>query len=128
LARAGAPNPGGAGGGGARGPPPRPRAGGGGGAPPRPPPPATIEIGIRPEFVHIAPMAPGLLAATIDRIDDLGRVRFAQLRIGDVKFAARVPEGFAIPEKDVGLVFETARIHVYADSRLVEGQSLEQVA
>ncbi|KIZ46936.1 MULTISPECIES: ABC transporter ATP-binding protein [Rhodopseudomonas] len=89
---------------------------------------ATIEIGIRPEFVHIAPMAPGLLAATIDRIDDLGRVRFAQLRIGDVKFAARVPEGFAIPEKDVGLVFETARIHVYADSRLVEGQSLEQVA
>ncbi|ABD86925.1 ABC transporter ATP-binding protein [Rhodopseudomonas palustris] len=89
---------------------------------------AKIEIGVRPEFVHVAPLAPGLLAATIERIDDLGRVRFARVRVGDVKFAARLPPGLSEPGSEVGLVFEPARILVYADSRLVEGQALEKVA
>jgi glycerol transport system ATP-binding protein len=89
---------------------------------------ANIEIGVRPEFVHVAPPAPGLLSARIERIDDLGRVRFARVRIGDVKFAARVPPGFSIPGDEAGLVFDPSRIHVYADSRIVEGQVLERVA
>ncbi|HEY0331356.1 MAG TPA: ABC transporter ATP-binding protein [Rhodopseudomonas sp.] len=89
---------------------------------------AKIEIGVRPEFVHVAPLAPGLLAANIERIDDLGRVRFARLRVGDVKFAARMPPGLSEPGAQVGLVFEPSRILVYADSRLVEGRALEKVA
>jgi glycerol transport system ATP-binding protein len=84
---------------------------------------ATIEIGVRPEFVHVAPPAPGLLSAQIERIDDLGRVRFARVRIGDAKFAARVPNGFSIPDNTAGLVFDPAHIHVYADSLLVEGRA-----
>jgi glycerol transport system ATP-binding protein len=82
---------------------------------------AKIEVGVRPEFVHVAPPAPGLLSANIERIDDLGRVRFARVRIGDVKFAARVPQGFTIPGNEAGLVFDPSRVHIYADSRLVEG-------
>ena len=39
---------------------------------------AKIEIGVRPEFVDVAAPAPGLLSANIERIDDLGRVRFAR--------------------------------------------------
>ena len=46
---------------------------------------AKIEIGVRPEFVDVAPPAPGLLSAKIERIDDLGRVRFARVRVGDAK-------------------------------------------
>src|SRR3984957_19741919 len=57
---------------------------------------AKIEIGVRPEFVDVAPTAPGLLSADIERIDDLGRVRFARVRIGDAKFAARVPPVFLV--------------------------------
>ncbi len=76
----------------------------------------------RPEFVHVAPPAPGLLSAQIERIDDLGRVRFARVRIGDAKFAARVPNDFSIPDKTAGLVFDPAHVHVYADSLLVEGR------
>src|SRR6266700_3534857 len=85
------------------------------------PPGAKIEIGVRPEFVDVAPSAPGLLSANIERIDDLGRVRFARVRIGDAKFAARVPPGFSIPGDVTGLIFDPSHVHVYADSRLVEG-------
>jgi len=82
---------------------------------------AKIEIGVRPEFVDVAPPASGLLSATIERIDDLGRIRFARVRVGDAKFAARVPPGFSVPDNMAGLVFDPAHVHVYADSLLVEG-------
>ena len=82
---------------------------------------AKIEIGVRPEFVEVAAPAPGLLTAKIERIDDLGRVRFARVRIGDVKCAARVPNVFSIPDSDAGLIFDPGRVHIYADSRLIEG-------
>jgi glycerol transport system ATP-binding protein len=81
---------------------------------------ARIEVGIRPEFVRLAPLGPGLLAAKVERIDDLGRSRFAHVRVGDLRIAARVPRGLSI-EPEMALVFEPAQIHVYADQRRVEG-------
>src|ERR1700749_1950243 len=47
---------------------------------------AKLEIGVRPEFVDVTTPAPGLISANIERIDALGRVRFARLRVGDAKF------------------------------------------
>jgi glycerol transport system ATP-binding protein len=85
------------------------------------PPGANIEIGVRPEFVDVAAPTPGLLSANIERIDDLGRVRFARVRVGDAKFSARVPPGFSVPGNAAGLVFDPSHVHVYADSLLVEG-------
>jgi glycerol transport system ATP-binding protein len=82
---------------------------------------AKIEIGVRPEFVDIASPAPGLLSAHIERIDDLGRVRFARVRVGDAKLAARVPPGFSPSGDTAALLFNSANVHVYADSLLVEG-------
>jgi glycerol transport system ATP-binding protein len=82
---------------------------------------ARIEVGIRPEFVAVAAPAPGLLAAEIERIDDLGRSRFARLRVGGLKLAAWMPKGLSIAGSAAGLVFDPAQIHVYADSRRVEG-------
>jgi glycerol transport system ATP-binding protein len=83
---------------------------------------AKIEIGVRPEFVDVAPPGSGLLSAIIERIDDLGRVRFARVRVGDAKFAARVPPGFSIPGNAAGLLFDPSHVHVYVDSLLVEGK------
>jgi glycerol transport system ATP-binding protein len=71
----------------------------------------------------VAAPAPGLLSAKLERIDDLGRVRFARVRIGDTKFAARVPPGFSVSGDTAGLVFDPSRVHVYADSLLVEGSA-----
>ncbi|MGO4711144.1 ABC transporter ATP-binding protein [Bradyrhizobium sp. 2TAF24] len=82
---------------------------------------ARIEIGVRPEFVTVAQPASELLSAQVERVDDLGRARFARVRIGEQKLAARVPNGFSIQGDMVGLVFDPARVHVYADSQLVEG-------
>jgi glycerol transport system ATP-binding protein len=87
------------------------------------PPDGKIEIGVRPEFVDIAPPAPGLLTANIERIDDLGRIRFARVRVGNAKFAARVPPGFSFAGNTAGLVFDPSHVHVYADSLLVEGSA-----
>lgn len=85
------------------------------------PPGARIEIGVRPEFVTVAAPAPDLLSARIERIDDLGRTRFARVRVGEQRLAAHVPNGTSIAGSDVGLAFDPAHLHVYADSRLVEG-------
>jgi glycerol transport system ATP-binding protein len=84
---------------------------------------AKIEVGVRPEFVQIAAPAPDLLAANIERIDDLGRVRFAHVRVGDTRFSAKVPPGFSVPGNSAGLVFDPSRVHIYADSLLVEGEA-----
>jgi len=82
---------------------------------------ARIEVGVRPEFVDIATPTPDLLSANVERIDDLGRIRFARVRVGDTKLAARVPQGFAVNGGTAGLKFDPAHVHVYADSILVEG-------
>jgi glycerol transport system ATP-binding protein len=82
---------------------------------------AKIEIGVRPEFVDAVAPAPGLLSAKIDRIDELGRIRFARVRIGEAKIAARAPAGFTSADGTAGLKFDPAHVHVYADSLLVEG-------
>lgn len=82
---------------------------------------AKIEIGVRPEFVEVVAPAPGLLTAKIERIDDLGRIRFARAHLGDAKLAARAPAGFTSSDGTAGLKFDPAHVHVYADSLLVEG-------
>jgi glycerol transport system ATP-binding protein len=82
---------------------------------------AKIEVGVRPEFVDVALPAPDLLSANIERIDDLGRVRFARVRVGNAKFSARVPPGFSVQGESAGLKFDPSHVHVYADSLLVEG-------
>ena len=84
---------------------------------------AKIEVGVRPEFVEIASPAPDRLAANIERIDDLGRVRFAHVRVGETRFSAKVPPGFCVSGNDAGLVFDASRVHVYADSLLVDGEA-----
>ena len=82
---------------------------------------ARIEIGVRPEFVEAVTPAPGLLTSRIERIDDLGRIRFARARLGDAKLAARAPAGFTSSDGTAGLKFDPSHVHVYADSLLVEG-------
>jgi len=81
---------------------------------------ARVELGVRPEFVRLA--APGSgLPVHVERIDNLGRVRVARLRVADLKLVATVPAGLESTAGAASAVFDPAHVHVYAESRLVAG-------
>lgn len=73
-----------------------------------------IEIGIRPEHVRLTAGAGH--PVHIERIDDLGRVRFARVLFEGRKLTAIVPEGEPSWGAEAHVVFDPAQIHVYADS------------
>ena len=80
-----------------------------------PPLRGTVQVGIRPDFVELAGTGPGGVPATLERIDDLGRVRLARVRLGRHPMVATVPEGAAIDGDQVRLRIDPARMHVYDD-------------
>ncbi|SDD85050.1 ABC transporter ATP-binding protein [Belnapia rosea] len=77
-----------------------------------------VELGIRPEFAALAQEG---LPVTLRRIEDLGRRRIARVELQGVPFAATLPEGMVVPAEP-RLALDPARLHVYADGRLVEGR------
>ena len=76
-----------------------------------------IEIGIRPEHVRLTRGSGHPVA--IERIDDLGRVRYARVLFEGRKLVAQVPDGEIPAGPEARIVFDPAQIHVYADSRRV---------
>jgi glycerol transport system ATP-binding protein len=81
--------------------------------------PGKVELGVRPEFASLA--RDGGLPVTLRRIEDLGRRRIARVELGGVPFAATLPEGMPVPAEP-RLLLDPARLHVYADGRLVVGE------
>jgi glycerol transport system ATP-binding protein len=74
------------------------------------------ELGIRPEFVTLAPTG---IEADIIKVADIGRVRVVETRISSghtVKLV--VPEGIDIPEKKAKLAFDPTHTFIYEDSWL----------
>jgi glycerol transport system ATP-binding protein len=84
---------------------------------------ARIEIGIRPEFIGIASGAEGL-PVTVQRVDDLGRVKVVAVLLGELAFNVIAEEDTPITADDVRIRFDRSRIQVYADGRIVEGRSI----
>ena len=79
-------------------------------------PAGRVQVGVRPDFAELA--ADGL-PVRVDRIDDLGRVRLARVRLGPHPLVARVAANAAIQGSEARLRIEPSRIHVYSDDRLV---------
>jgi glycerol transport system ATP-binding protein len=80
---------------------------------------ATVELGIRPEFVHIGRKGK---PATIDKVEDIGRLKIVRARIGDNPIAAIVSEGQEIPSEPK-ISFDPKGINIYAGSWRVEGRA-----
>jgi len=76
-----------------------------------------IEVGVRPDFVALTG-GPGL-PVQVDRIDDLGRVRLARVRLGGHKLVATVAPGTPVDGAQARVRIDPARIHVYVDGRRV---------
>ena len=80
---------------------------------------ARVEIGFRPEYGRLT-NGEGL-PVKVERIDDLGRIRFAKVRLGDARLAVTAPPG--VNADATRIAVDPAQIHVYADSRRVAGEA-----
>jgi glycerol transport system ATP-binding protein len=81
------------------------------------------EIGIRPEFIRISAGGRGLPGRVI-RVDDVGRYRVVKVDLDGHLFRAIASEDAEIRDDRANVAFDLAKVHVYADGRLVEGQPL----
>ena len=72
----------------------------------------TVQLGVRPDF---AVLGEGGLPVQVDRIDDLGRVRLARVRLGKHRLVATVAPDAAIDGAEARLSINPSAVHVYAD-------------
>ena len=82
---------------------------------------ARIELGIRPEYVRVGGNGAGLPARVL-KIDDVGRYRIVRVDLGGHAFSAIAEEEARIEGDRTRVVLDPANIHIYADSRRVEGE------
>jgi glycerol transport system ATP-binding protein len=73
-----------------------------------------IQIGVRPEFVHLAEGGDGL-PAKIERVEDVGRHKIVRLTIDGIAINAISNEETSVPSSNVTVSFDADQINVYAD-------------
>jgi glycerol transport system ATP-binding protein len=83
-------------------------------------PGARTELGIRPEFVRVGGSSG--IRSRVKRIDDVGRYRVIRLDIDGHTFNAIADDDVRIGGEETNVSFDRANLHIYADSRLVEGE------
>ncbi len=83
---------------------------------------ARVELGIRPEFVRIAPQGEGV-PVRINRIDDVGRFKIARVSLDGQALSVMVGEDTQLSGDSAAIEFDRAHLHVYADGQLVDGKA-----
>jgi len=81
-----------------------------------------VELGVRPEFIRIAPEGRGV-PVRINRVDDIGRFKIARARLGDHALNVVVGEDVQLSGAAASVEFDPQRLHIYVDGRLVEGRA-----
>jgi glycerol transport system ATP-binding protein len=79
---------------------------------------ARIEIGVRPEFVRLSATGDGV-PVTVQRIDDIGRLKVARVQLDGRTLNVRVAEDAAVDGDAARIVFDPGHVHLYVDGRLV---------
>ena len=85
-----------------------------------------VVVGIRPEHAHLTDH--GGLAATIRRVEDVGRHRILRAELAGRPFDVILPEGAPLPPGPARLAFAPGRVGVYADDWRVAPLSGERAA
>ncbi|MEZ5825327.1 MAG: ABC transporter ATP-binding protein [Geminicoccaceae bacterium] len=83
-------------------------------------PGATLEIGIRPDFLTLEPddSREGVPVQML-KVEDLGNFRLATVGLGPHAVRVKIPDGTHLPPDLAHLVFEAKRTLLYADGKLV---------
>ncbi len=79
---------------------------------------AKLEIGVRPEFVHLSGNGAGL-PVSVQRVDDIGRMKVARVSLDGIGLNVVTPEDARIDGQQARIVFEPGHVHLYADGHLV---------
>ncbi len=83
-----------------------------------------LMLGIRPEFVQLAPVGASPLVADILNIQDLGQCRMATLKLNGQTIKARLAEHQSVPtEAKIGVVLPEAWVRLYADDHLIAAEA-----
>jgi glycerol transport system ATP-binding protein len=81
-------------------------------------PGAKFEIGVRPEYVRLSSGEDGIPVA-VQRVDDIGRIKVARVRLDGVQLNVVAPEDARIEGDASRIVFQSGHVHLYADGHLV---------
>lgn len=79
---------------------------------------AKLEIGVRPEFVRLTGNSAGL-PVTVQRVDDIGRIKVARVRLDGIDLNVIASEDARIDGDTSRIVFQSGQVHIYADGHLV---------
>jgi glycerol transport system ATP-binding protein len=82
---------------------------------------ARTELGIRPEFVRVGSDSGGFSARVL-RVDDVGRYRVVRVEVDGHAFNAIAGDDARIEDDRTNVLLDPANIHIYADSRRIEGE------
>jgi glycerol transport system ATP-binding protein len=79
---------------------------------------ARLEIGVRPEFVHLT--AGEGLPVTVRRVDDIGRMKVARVELDGRNLNVLAAADAQIDGDKARVTFDPAHVHLYADGHRVE--------
>ncbi len=83
---------------------------------------AKIEVGIRPEYLRLAPAEEKGLPVKIIKVDDIGRHKIARVAVNDHTFHVVMPEISGMTGDTASLVFDTAHTNIYVNDHLITGE------
>ncbi len=84
---------------------------------------AKVEIGIRPEYLRLAPPGSEGLPVDIKKVDDIGRYKIVRVGLGTRDFNVVVPELSGMTGDKAALVFDMYYTNIYVNDHLFEGES-----
>ncbi len=82
---------------------------------------AKIEIGIRPEYLTLAPPQEQGLPVKIIKVDDIGRHKIVRVAVNERTFHVVMPEMSGMTGDTASLVFDTAHTNIYVNDHLIGG-------
>jgi glycerol transport system ATP-binding protein len=84
---------------------------------PAPPAGARLELGVRPEYVRLAPDG---IPVQVEKVSDAGRQRIVEVRLDDVRLKLLASEDVAVPSGAAHVRFDPAHTQLYADGWIVD--------
>ena len=85
-----------------------------------PPDTQALQLGIRPQFLELHDhQSPGSVPVSVIEVEDLGNFQLVELRLGDERIVAKVPEDQPVPTDRAHLRFPPEWTKLYANDRLV---------